>query len=114
MTTTEYTHRDKCAIAGIGATDFSRDSGRTELSLATEASLAALADAGLTAADVDGIIRCDMDNVRGNDLAHSLGIRDLTYIGENGPAGRRRAAWSARRSPRSSPGRPRRCSCSAA
>ena len=25
-----YSHRDKCAIVGIGATDFSRDSGRTE------------------------------------------------------------------------------------
>ena len=82
-----FTHRDRCAIVGIGATEFSRDSGRSELSLATHASLAALADAGLTAADVDGIIRCDMDNVRGNDLAHSLGIRDLTYLGENGPGG---------------------------
>jgi acetyl-CoA acetyltransferase len=83
----EFTHRDKCAIVGIGATEFSRDSGCTELSLATRASLAALADAGLTAADVDGIVRCDMDNVRGHDLAHSLGIRDLTYLGENGPGG---------------------------
>ncbi len=83
----EHTHRDKCAIVGIGATDFSRASGRSELTLATQASLAALADAGLTAADVDGIIRCDMDNVRGNDLAHSLGIRNLTYLGENGPGG---------------------------
>ena len=83
----EHTHRDKCAIVGIGATDFSRASGRSELTLATQASLAALADAGLTAADVDGIIRCDMDNVRGNDLAHSLGIRNVTYMGENGPGG---------------------------
>ena len=87
MTSEEHTHRDRCAIVGIGATDFSRASGRSELSLATEASLAALADAGLAAADVDGIIRCDMDNVRGNDLAHSLGIRDLSYLGENGPGG---------------------------
>ena len=87
MVVEDHTHRDRCAIVGIGATDFSRSSGRSELSLATEASLAALADAGLTAADVDGIIRCDMDNVRGNDLAHSLGIRDLSYLGENGPGG---------------------------
>jgi len=84
---TDYTHRDLCAIAGIGATDFSRASGRSELSLATQASLAAIADAGLSVADIDGIVRCDMDNVRGNDLAHSLGIRDLTYLGENGPGG---------------------------
>jgi acetyl-CoA acetyltransferase len=87
MPSEEQTHRDRCAIVGIGSTDFTRASGRSELSLATQASLAALADAGLTAADVDGIIRCDMDNVRGNDLAHSLGIRDLSYLGENGPGG---------------------------
>ena len=49
--------------------------------------MAAIADAGLSVADIDGIVRCDMDNVRGNDLAHSLGIRDLTYLGENGPGG---------------------------
>ena len=82
-----FSHRDRCAIAGIGATDFSRASGRSELTLAAQASLAALADAGLTAGDVDGIVRCDMDNVRGNDLAHILGIRNLTYFGENGPGG---------------------------
>jgi acetyl-CoA acetyltransferase len=84
---TDYTHRDRCAIAGIGATDFSRASGRSELTLAAQASLAAIADAGLSVADIDGIVRCDMDNVRGNDLAHVLGIDDLTYIGENGPGG---------------------------
>lgn len=36
------------AIVGIGATDFSKDSGRSELRLAAEAVTAALADAGLT------------------------------------------------------------------
>ena len=56
-----FHHRDRCAIAGIGATDFSRDSGRSVLTLATEASLAALADAGLAPTDIDGIVRCDMD-----------------------------------------------------
>ena len=35
------------AIAGIGATEFSKDSGRTEMRLAVEACLAALADAGV-------------------------------------------------------------------
>ena len=35
------------AIAGIGATEFSKDSGRSELRLAAEAVRAALADAGL-------------------------------------------------------------------
>ena len=57
-----FGHRDRCAISGIGSTDFSRDSGRSELSLATEAALAAIADAGLTPQDIDGIVRCDMDS----------------------------------------------------
>ncbi|HMT49321.1 MAG TPA: lipid-transfer protein, partial [Dietzia sp.] len=38
---------DKAAIVGIGATDFSKDSGRSELRLAAEAVRAAVADAGL-------------------------------------------------------------------
>jgi 3-oxoacyl-[acyl-carrier-protein] synthase III len=44
------------AIAGIGATEFSKDSGRSELRLAAEAVRAALDDAGLTPADVDGLV----------------------------------------------------------
>ena len=37
-------------IAGIGQTEFSKESGRSELQLAAEASRAAIADAGLTPA----------------------------------------------------------------
>ena len=44
------------AIAGIGATEFSKESGRSELQLSAEATLHALADAGLTPADVDGLV----------------------------------------------------------
>jgi acetyl-CoA acetyltransferase len=76
-----------CAIAGIGTTDFSRDSGRSDLTLATQAVLAALDDAGIAASEVDGIVRCDMDLVRHNDLAEALGIRQLSYWGECGPGG---------------------------
>ena len=36
---------DKASIVGIGATDFSKDSGRSELRLAAEAVQAAVADA---------------------------------------------------------------------
>ena len=35
------------AIVGLGATEFSKNSGRTELRLALEATLAALKDAGI-------------------------------------------------------------------
>jgi len=82
-----FSHRDRCAIVGIGATEFSKDSGRSELSLATEASAAALADAGLTVADVDGLVKCDHDNVTINALADSLGA-ELSYWAEVGPGGR--------------------------
>ena len=34
-----------CAIAGIGATEFSKNSGRSELRLALESTMAALGDA---------------------------------------------------------------------
>lgn len=83
----EIDMRDRCAITGIGSTEFSRDSGRSVLTLATEASLAAIADAGLKVSDIDGIIRCTSDAVTHNSLAASLGVPNLTYWGESGPGG---------------------------
>ncbi|WP_239376327.1 thiolase family protein [Frankia sp. Cj5] len=53
---TRYPVKDKVAFAGTGATAFSRDSGeRSQLSLCAEACTRAIEDAGLTAADIDGI-----------------------------------------------------------
>ncbi len=43
------------AICGIGATEFSKESGRSELRLAVEAVAAALADAGIDPSEVDGL-----------------------------------------------------------
>ena len=43
------------AIAGVGYTPFTRSSGRSVLSLATEAALGAVEDAGLPVKQVDGI-----------------------------------------------------------
>ena len=83
----EFGHRDRCAIVGVGATDYSRDSGRSDLTLASQAALAAIDDAGLSPRDIDGIVRCDFDLVRPNDLADTLGLEDLTYWGEVGPGG---------------------------
>jgi acetyl-CoA acetyltransferase len=57
------------------------------LSLATEASLAAIGDAGLVPGDVDGIVRCDIDVVNHYDLAQALGLRQLTYFGASGSGG---------------------------
>ena len=109
-----FHHRDRCAISGIGSTDFSRNSGRSVLTLATQASLAAIADAGLTPQDIDGIVRCDMDPVRPNDLVDALGMTRLDYFGDAGPGGVAPCApGRPRPSPRSSPGWRPTCSSTA-
>ena len=46
----------KAAIVGIGQTEFSKNSGRSELQLAAEAVQAAIDDAGLTPSDIDGLV----------------------------------------------------------
>ena len=68
------------AIAGIGATEFSKASGRSELQLSAEATLAALADAGLTPADVDGLTTFTMDTTSEIALARELGMGDLRFF----------------------------------
>lgn len=70
------------AIVGIGQTEFSKDSGRSEWELAIEAVLAALADAGVEAAEVDGIVRYAYDNVTQPMLVRALGIRDLRWYSD--------------------------------
>jgi len=79
--------RDKCAIVGIGATEFSRNSGRSSLQLAAEAARAAIADAGLTPADIDGIVRCDFDTTSTNNLAVALGMKRMSFWADTGPGG---------------------------
>ena len=51
----------KAAIVGIGATEFSKNSGRSELRLAVEAITAALEDAGIDREEVDGLCTYTMD-----------------------------------------------------
>jgi acetyl-CoA acetyltransferase len=75
------------AIAGIGATEFSKDSGRSELRLAAEAVQAALADAGLRPADVDGLVTFTMDSNAEVAVARELGIGELTFFSQIGYGG---------------------------
>jgi acetyl-CoA acetyltransferase len=62
------------AIAGIGQTEYSKNAGRSETRLACEAILAALADAGLTTDDVDGLVSYTIDPVEETELVRALGI----------------------------------------
>jgi acetyl-CoA acetyltransferase len=75
------------AIAGIGATEFSKDSGRSELRLAAEAASAALADAGLSPSEVDGLVTFTMDSTAEIALARELGAGDLRFFSQVGYGG---------------------------
>src|SRR5436305_13830726 len=77
----------KAAIVGIGATDFSKDSGRSELRLAAEAVLDALADAGLTPGDVDGMVTFTMDSNTEVAIALATGIGDLNFFSKTHDGG---------------------------
>ncbi|MFB7993452.1 lipid-transfer protein [Streptomyces sp. NPDC056002] len=70
----------RAAIVGIGATEFSKDSGRSELKLAVEAVGAALDDAGLSPADVDGMVTFTMDTSPEITVAQAAGIGDLSFF----------------------------------
>ena len=81
------TFSNSVAIAGIGETDYSRDSGRTELALSLQAILAALADAGIEPRDVDGLMKWRVDTSTEAEVAANLGIPDLAWWGEINQAG---------------------------
>jgi acetyl-CoA acetyltransferase len=70
----------RTAIAGIGATEFSKDSGRSELRLASEAVLAALDDAGLSPGEVDGMVTYTQDANQEIAVARETGIGDLSFF----------------------------------
>jgi acetyl-CoA acetyltransferase len=70
--------RGKTAIVGVGATDYSKNSERSVLQLAVEASVAALADSGLEAGAIDGIVTYGVnDTVLPRAVGTALGIPEL-------------------------------------
>ena len=74
------TLKDEAAIVGIGQTEFSKNSGRSEVQLASEAIKAALDDAGLRPSDVDGMTTFTLDSSDEIELARAVGIGDLTFF----------------------------------
>lgn len=75
------------AIAGIGATEFSKASGRSELQLACEAVVAALDDAGIAPSEVDGMVTFTAESSSENHVARNVGIGDLTFFSRVGHGG---------------------------
>jgi acetyl-CoA acetyltransferase len=73
--------RDRAAIAGIGYTEFSKNSGVSTLELGLRAVTAALEDAGLPVSEVDGLATHRVgDSAMPATLAASLGIDDLKFF----------------------------------
>jgi len=70
----------RAAIAGIGATEFSKNSGRSEWQLACESVLAALDDAQIPVEQVDGMALFTMENNPEIAVARALGIPQLKFF----------------------------------
>jgi acetyl-CoA acetyltransferase len=66
-------------VAGIGATEFSKDSGRSTMQLAAEACREAILDAGLAPRDVDGMVTFTVDGNDELDLMRNLGVDEITW-----------------------------------
>jgi acetyl-CoA acetyltransferase len=80
-------HR-QTAIVGIGQSEFARKSELTAYELAMQAILAALRDAGIEPAEVDGIVRYDAPNELVNQglVVRALSIPELRWF-SNAPYG---------------------------
>lgn len=75
------------AIVGVGATEFSKCSGRSELRLAVEACSLALADAGIAAAEVDGLVTFSIDHNDEPSVARNLGIDAVSFFARTSAGG---------------------------
>ncbi len=79
--------RDQVAIVGIGQTAFGKGLVDTELSLACQAISAALDDAGIGPAEVDGLASFTMEPNREVDVARNVGFGDVTFFSQVGYGG---------------------------
>jgi acetyl-CoA acetyltransferase len=78
--------KDQVAIVGAGATDFRRDAGRSSTALAAEAAVKAIRDAGLGAADIDGISAATETGApREHQMASLLGLHEVTHYTRSSP-----------------------------
>lgn len=68
---------EKCAVTGIGETEYSRNAYRSPMALTMEASLKAIADAGLQPTDIDGVIPYSAGDIVAEDFITNLGLEDL-------------------------------------
>lgn len=79
---TDFSIAGRTAIVGLGATEFSKNSGRTEVRLAMEATLQALADAGIDPSEVDGFSSYSIDKVPEYEIARLLGAKNINFFSQ--------------------------------
>jgi len=76
------TLKDKACIAGIGETEYSKNSGRSEMRLALEAIMAACEDAGISPKEIDGLVRFSVDSNQIDEVARNLGLDNVRFFPE--------------------------------
>lgn len=72
----------RAAIVGLGETELARDIGRSERRIAAEAVKAALDDAGMAAAEVDGVVCMNIDSTDETELNRNLGFGELGFFAQ--------------------------------
>ena len=73
--------KNTAAIAGIGLTEFSKNSGVSELSLAAQCITAACDDAGISPSEIDGLVSYTLDSTDEIEVARAVGAGDLSFFG---------------------------------
>ena len=79
--------KDRTAIVGIGETPFAKQLPGSEKALACQAILAALDDAGVAPAEVDGLASYTMETTDEVEIAANLGFGDVTFFSQVGYGG---------------------------
>jgi acetyl-CoA acetyltransferase len=70
--------RDRAAIVGVGETDYTRGAQRPSAEMMLESVRIAIADAGLSPRDIDGLVLPPVF-ITAEEIAANLGIEDLRY-----------------------------------
>ena len=83
----ERSLKDQAVIVGIGKTDFTKNSGVSEIALAAECVKNAVDDAGLMPSDIDGMTSFTLDSSDEVEVARNVGCGDLTFFSKIGYGG---------------------------